>query len=379
MKFLRGFFVILIFTISCKNIEEKLDYDQEFTLKDSFEINLDDKTDYNFYYYDVVNWNERECLVVINQVNNSLDFYDLESGNKKETIPIPIDGPFGLGYVQGFTFVNSDSIFLYRRGTFRGTLLINSLGEVKNSYMPGVKEQSAKDLINHVSIPKNLTYYKNKNLYFLSYQLMDNKNPDNFNKDVLHAGKFGIDSLDISFEKYSGFPPIFWDKTWNSPSTSVSRIMGHEDNWVYSWDLLDSVFVYDFDYKIKKSYYVKSKLRPSKLDYAEFSFPNETMGSNLYYSIKYDRFRNCYYRIYFAKPKDKVEEIPGIHRFDFFPFVIVVLDENFKIIVEKFFPAKKYKPTQSFVGEKGLYLPLSNGLNPELKENKISYELYQVQ
>ncbi|MCH7408553.1 DUF4221 domain-containing protein [Belliella sp. DSM 111904] len=374
----KNFSLLFLLIISCKNVEEKLDYESELILKEQFVINLDDKTDYNFYYYEVVNWQNKECLAVINQVNNSLDFYDLDIGEKVKTIPIPMDGPFGLGYVQGFTYVNSDSVFLYKRGTFRGSILIDSSGEVQNSYFPGIKEQSAKDLVNHVSIPKNPTYFKNNKLHFISYPLEDNQNPDNFHKNVLHAGRFGLDSLSISFEKASGFPPIFWNKTWNSPSCSVSRVLGENDNWVYSWDLLDSLFVFDFEHQSRESYYVKSKLRPSKLDFAEFSFPNDAMGSNLYYSIKYDKYRDCYYRIYFVKPKVKVEEIPGIHRFDFFPFVIMVLDKNFNVISEKYFPSKMYKPTQSFVGEKGFYLPLSNGLNPDLKENKILYELYQI-
>lgn len=372
------FLAIIIFTIACKSDLSEEFYNINFNLVGDFSISLDERSDYNFYYYDVIEISETEYFVAINQLNSNLDFYLLENGEKKFSTPIPIDGPFGLGYVQGFTFVNVDSIFFYRRGSFRGTILTDIEGNVKRSFAPGEKENSVQDIINHVSIPKSPTYFINGKLNFLSYQILDNQNPDNFNSDILHSGNFDLINETIQFEVNSGYPPIFWDKTWSAPSTSVSRILGHNNQWVYSWDLLDSVFVFDFNYKRKRSYMVKSLFKPNNIDLSDYYTNNEYTGTNLYYSIKYDKFRNLYYRILFLKPKVDIKSVPGVPKFDNFPFVILVLDENFNIITEKLFSPMKYKPTQSFVGRDGFYLPLTNGFNPNLKEDLIQYEIYSV-
>ena len=102
------------------------------------------------------------------------------------------------------------------------------------------------------------------------------------------------------------------------------------------------------------------------------------LASSRYGSLLYDSYRNVYYRFAFPTQADltveEIRELPNVPG----PFVVMVFDENLKLLTEKLFEAGTYLPDNSFVGEKGLYLSINHPDNPQNKEDQMSFELVEL-
>lgn len=61
------------------------------------------------------------------------------------------------------------------------------------------------------------------------------------------------------------------------------------------------------------------------------------------------------------------------------PLSIMVLDNNFKVLSEKRFPAKKYDAMAHFVTPEGLWLSTNNQGAPDFNENELSYGLLTIE
>ncbi|WP_332912440.1 DUF4221 family protein [Algoriphagus boritolerans] len=93
-------------------------------------LNLDHRTAPNENYYQYVeNFHGSESMVFHVRKDHSFKIYDLQSGQLKEEINYPVNGPGALPSVYGFYIHNEDSIFLSQQYHYR-VLLTNGNLEV---------------------------------------------------------------------------------------------------------------------------------------------------------------------------------------------------------------------------------------------------------
>jgi len=60
-------------------------------------------------------------------------------------------------------------------------------------------------------------------------------------------------------------------------------------------------------------------------------------------------------------------------------FSIMVLDNALNIIGETFFDERENVPNNSFIAEEGLYISINHPINPDNKENFLSFALLKLE
>ncbi len=127
--------------------------------------------------------------------------------------------------------------------------------------------------------------------------------------------------------------------------------------------------------KSLKSKYLSEKLPNLPLEADPLELRSYSYGSPHYETIVYDPFRKVYLRFAFHKyeldaeaPMDDLRNYSG-------PFSIQVLDEELNLLTERAFEKSRYHPFNFFIAEEGLYLSINHPLNPENKEDELTFEL----
>lgn len=117
-------FVLAVITPSCDSIELKLTNSAEFEVQ-QFTIGLDSiASNYN-QLYDNLKSKDSNILAVMNQINNGIDIYDLESKTLTNRINFPINGPQSIAKIDGFKFIQPDSFFVFPERKLDGYIVSN--------------------------------------------------------------------------------------------------------------------------------------------------------------------------------------------------------------------------------------------------------------
>jgi hypothetical protein len=126
------------------------------------------------------------------------------------------------------------------------------------------------------------------------------------------------------------------------------------------------------------SSYLDETLLSFRADASSEEFQRYAFSSSRYASMLYDSYRNVYYRFAFPTiPDVTADELRNLRTAPG-PFVIMVFDENLKLLTEKLFEAGTYLPDNSFVGEKGLYISINHPDNPKNKEDQMAFEVIEL-
>jgi hypothetical protein len=366
----------IIFSCSSKPTEEEFITD----LYKISEINLplDDSTAFDFIRTSYLFENDTEFLYHQNEFKKSIQVYNLDLETLEKEIRYPFTPPLGINMVQGILVINSDSVFIFPTLTVRGSLLINDSGEVLNRYMPPRDKSIEESLVNHISFGSMPTILNKGRLRFIQLPMFELSNPANINDEFKFEVSYNIEANTLEFVEESGFPDFYQDKIWAGGDLQVSRIEDDFERVIYSWKYLDSLIYISNgkEYKISaRSIYKKNEIKPFSMIPEQEKEGKALIENPKYYGIYYDPYRKLYYRTF---------QIPGIYDQDAIPnemdakkqFSVIVLDKDFKIIKEVIFPGGIYNVYRAFVGKKGFYLPKNNILNPELREDNLSIDVF---
>jgi hypothetical protein len=355
--------------------------DSQSYLKDSLILKIDAKSSYDFNYFGIGIVDEVEQLVILNQVNSSIDFYNLKEGNLEKRFNVPQDGPTPVRNTQGMLFYNQDSIFVFTAYLLSRFGLFDSDGELISLHRPMIESDNPRDKIhNQSSAPSMPTVYLKGKLYF-SHLTMGNP-PGNPKFSESHHPEFlyylekdsvvQIDHLKMPAE-YSG-------STMPLSFSLHSKALNELDEFVISWYASDSLFVYDLDFNLKSVHLGKSSLAKGfeKTTYPLSKEESDrlTISQTHYPRLIYDPHRRLYYRFAFIgrtyNPNELIDYKSTLKN----PFSIIVLDDSFKKLEEILFPGSTYNLYQAFIAENGLYLPKTNLFYTNLDEDKVKYEIF---
>lgn len=349
-------------------------------------LQMDSVSNFDFTEFQVVQEDDTELLLVLNTVNFSLDYYELETGEMVKRTVIVRDEKFPLRPLYGFYYHNADSIFLFNQMLLNGTSLVNAKGEVVSQFSPQKVDRTnpqemMKSLVNHYSKPNNMTIYKDGALYFSDLSLNGFLNSDEDMKAFRPAIKVDLVKNEVLQIDQITVPEFYHGKVWPLELGMYSRIR-QGDWWIYSWNAMDSLLVFDSDWKFVKAVNAKSEFaKPLKYsvvsDAPSDSEIREKVSQTTYSSLIYDAYRDVYYR--FATIGREVEDLDFEEQFPQVKneFSIIVLDKDFNFLTEKRFPGKIHKPYKSFVGKKGLYLSRTNSFYEGISEDEVVLDIYR--
>jgi hypothetical protein len=366
----------IIFSCSSKPTEEEFISD----LYKISEINLplDDSTAFDFIRTSYLFENDTEYLYHQNEFKKSIQIYNLNSETLEKEIKYPFTPPIGINMVQGILAINSDSVFIFPTLTVRGSLLINNSGQVLNRYMPSREKSIEESLVNHISFGSMPTLLSKGKLRFIQLPMFELSNPANINDEFKFEVSYDIEANTLEFVEESGFPSFYQDKIWAGGDLQVSRTSDHLNLMIYSWKYLDSLLLVK-DNQISKvfagSSYFEKENKPFLVIPNQDEKIRKLLENPKYYGIYFDPHKKLYYRTF---------QFPGIYDKNAIPnemdakkqFSVIVLDKDFKIIKEVVFPGGIYNVYRAFVGKQGFYLPKNNILNPELREDNFSIDVF---
>ena len=375
------FFILLL--ISCSKGRNNFDQqvDGNYFLKDSISISIDSISNYDFNYFDVGKIDGNEKLIILNQVNSSLDFYNLTSGGLEDRFLIPQDGPTPVVGTQGMLFHNQDSIFVFTSYLLAKFGLFDGTGEIRSLHSTSIESDNPMDrLLNHSSTPTIPTIYLNGKLYFTKMTMGNPTGNPDFSKSHIAEFIYYLKNDSVVQIQNLKMPSNFEGITMPLSFSFHSKALNDSNEFVISWFASDSLYVYDTDFNQKSVYLGKSGLS-KEFEKTTHQLSKEetdrlTISQTHYPRIIFDPFRQLYYRFVHVARKYDPNELIDHKSIQKNPFSVIVLDKNFNHLGEVVFPGSKYNLYKAFVAENGLYLPLSNIFYVNLNEDEVKYEIF---
>ncbi len=370
-------FYIFIFITSCNSSHTKSLYDLQKS-DEYIDFILDENTK-NFIqtlclYKDKT---QKEYLTFKNSIRNEILFYDMNSHELAFKIEPHVEGSNGVGFFIGYYIHNLDSIFIINED-IKEIALINRSSEVIDK----LQYDYSKDSIPLRQYYGMTSYYNpviliDGNIYIGSgcnRWIADEKNPVSI---YINIKSKEVNTLPFS---YPTLPDALNKAKRNGMEEHYSRSWDGT-HFVYSWTLLEDVYITSQDHKkiIKRN--IKSKYIP-KIGILD-DFGNVTLQQMCenpeYGNLLYDEFRDIYYRI--AYPKTEIEK--GVNPMELLQygrknFSIIILDKNFEIIGETLFPDYSYNSRLMFIRHDGLYISSSHPLNPEFSDDLLSFHRFDL-
>jgi hypothetical protein len=375
----RYLFIFVGLLFSCQNEKSKETQSLQLVPSGTFlKFDLDDSTaniSTGLQYFQ----GDQEYLFNANWATNSLQIYDLQDQKLAKELFFDFEGPNGIGGLFGFKVQSMDSIFLFTAPFGSRFMMVDSEGEIKKRI--------------DYQIPEGLGSFFVHNAYMLSPPVIQggllaantrfSANIREVTQALLSSKNIGIE-VDLNTGESKRMAHFFPSDYLASGQKmlDLSRAQG-KDKIVYSF-FGDHQLYYSsaFDLPLRPiqaaSSYLENSMPVFQSDSPSELILQYNLASSRYGSLLYDSYRNVYYRFAFPTQADltveEIRELPNVPG----PFVVMVFDENLKLLTEKLFEAGTYLPDNSFVGEKGLYLSINHPDNPQNKEDQMSFELVEL-
>ncbi|MFN3801036.1 DUF4221 family protein [Belliella pelovolcani] len=374
-----SFLTLLLSYFSC-NVNSHKEVTYELTSAGDINLAIDETTpDFSMglQYVD----SSDELVWNINWTTNSLQIYDLGKGELIKTISMEKEGDGGVGEIMAFHVYNMDSIFVF---PFRGAgfSLIDSSGNLINRFKYALPENHTSGFVHNISyisppvIVGNEIYFKTRPGIVNNYREMSSKmladshlafrmNLDDLNPQLV-PHHYPSDYLANGFKRFEfssaqgsgkivysffGDHQLYWSADFNSPLQQVSA----------------------------KSKYLKDQLPLFPIDGATLESQKYSNASARYDNLLYDPYREVFYRFAYPELDANTEEEVRALRNNPGPFVVMVFDQNLKLVSEKYFEGGRYLPLNAFVGKKGLYISTNNPDNPENQEDLMGFEIFVLE
>ncbi|WKK81706.2 DUF4221 family protein [Marivirga arenosa] len=379
---IKKIFFLLIITFFIYSCSDKIDSSKEPKIKVArsfLELKVNDSTSNISRGLQAFNNEGHEILFNINWGLNSLQIYNLEDSKLIKEIFFETEGEKSVGRIFGFHVHSLDSIFLFSQRTSDFSI-IDTAYNIKDKI-----EYTAPDVYSNAFV---------HNSYFLSTPiLIDNKlivkthiqgnyrsmtNAELEKKSISYSVDIKSGETELLVQKY---PEDYLNEGLKFYEYSMA---GHEDQIVFSFFGDHRLFYTSKEDENKlqstvaKSKYLADKLPLFPVNGAREETYEYLFASDHYESLLYDKYRDLYYR--FAYPQQKFENIEDLQRFRDAPdsFSLMILDGDLNILEEILFDESRLVPNNVFVGKKGLYISTSHPLNPEMKEDKMIFDLVEV-
>ncbi|WP_297335645.1 DUF4221 family protein [Algoriphagus sp.] len=355
--------------------------DSQAYLKDSLILKIDDKSRYDFNYFEIGRIDGREKLVVLNQINSSIDFYNLQDGNIEDRFDVSQDGPTPVRNIQGMHFYNQDSIFVFTSFLLSKFGLFDKNGKVRSLHRPIIESDNPRDkVINQASNPTMPTVFSNGKLFFSQLTLGNPAGNPKFSESHYPEFIYYLEKDSAVQVQHLKMPADFLGSTMPLSFSFHSKALNNSNEFVISWFASDSLYVFDMDFNLKSVYLGKSGLSKGfeKTTYplSQEESDRLTISQTHYPRLIYDSYRRLYYRFaYIGRPYDP-NELIDYKSTQKNPFSIIVLDEEFSKLEEVIFPGSVYNLYHAFVAESGLYLPMTNIFYVNLNEDEVKYEIF---
>lgn len=387
LKFL--IFPLLIgFLFSCSETISNTDNNNNFTLIKKSEIQFPVDSTSSFLTNNL-GIDENGLFYFRDVFNNKIKFFD-SSANLVRTVKIPTYGPNSISSPSGIKLLGADSLLIFQR-----PLRINYTNfdfdtvSMEKIEIPMINLNSPFNLpsFNIISYPE---IFGNKIYFTCSPIFADGHTLPMYSQDSLRSGMISrpmvasveIGSNQVQWENIF-YPAMLLDIPIHGMSNRIYSTR-KDDKLIISFLFSHEIQIFDTQTKAKEYTELKSKYEIDLVSKNAERTPqgaSELVETNYIYSqILYDPYRKLFYRTV-LHPAPSYDGIPQRRTKAEDPraFSIIIADENFNKLGEVDFPGSKYFYQCWFVGPKGLHISTNNLNNPDMSEDWLSFDIFEVE
>lgn len=317
-------------------------------------------------------------LFNVNQTNNEIQLYNLESRKMEKRMVFDLEGPEGVEFISGIHVQSMDSIFLFGY-PMRNLQLTDTSGSIKANYKYEPPLYYLGAYLNNVHFVYTPILSGNKLLVNTKFEgdLRTIEDDTLATKSLSYT--INLDNSEVKLQ------PMTWPAGYNAsgPKLLDFSMASNGENLVYSLVADHALYVADLDGNFIKKVDAKSR-------YVDQGFPsfNEAtdrfktmkyvLASDRYERLLYDEYRGVFYRFVFPKVEvQNEEEITQLRRFPR-KFAVMILDKDLNVLGETLMPENTYYPGNSFVSKEGLYISINHPDNPKNEEDLMSFEVFKL-
>ncbi|MEG1555269.1 MAG: DUF4221 family protein [Bacteroidales bacterium] len=360
---------VLLFIFNCnKTPTQCLKYEREITLTRATE-------EAEYFYTQYIDKENGEDLILGNPQNSkTLYYHNLNDGSIVKKVVLPCRQA-----IRGFYCDRNDDIYYcpnhspellkYSHQTFQiDTLLNMDIPYLENCIKHNIKLGVGIEFMVAPCSPLiiNKPYYYIPNIIHPDYNILE--------QPPLYIFEEVADSLLIHTEIVH-FPDKLHQNgkslfpynlgityTINDKNELIVSHFADHHIYVYNNDKLDTIVLCKSKYVDKLPSFINKNEIHNEQVYVQRSY-----SENSYVGIYYDKYRNLYYRI--AKLKSKFADSHS----DQSDFVVIIIDENFKMIGEQIFNHTDYLSVGLIITKEGLLLKKTDNYS-----GKTRYGLFKI-
>lgn len=357
------FLSAIIFCISCnketvKNEQwNKVENRCTIELKAKVDIPIDDETSALIPYMQYFDENTvTDMLLTLNTHNNSIYFFDYARKEFIKKIMYEKEGNNGVGEIQGFNYLNPDSIFVYNYWGM--TIYLTNDRSVVNwkRRLPMDGFNRAEFMPAYPWLQTNSPMiYLDKELVFGGFMGAETTAQTITNSPVTTIYDFQKDTIFFA----NNYPEQYIKYNWGGGFFKMPYFDVNKDkkNVIVSFPQDHNIYVYSLDSREQHKFYAGSSMIPEikafdpKKELRTQLDDNRTkrwfFSTPSYRNIIYDKYRDLYYRLFCLPLKE------GNDKWQ--PLGLIVLDGNFNYVGEGLLPEDvNLRYSNSFVSKEGL-------------------------
>ena len=339
----------------------------------SFQIDEETKLPNNLCWFKD---GDKEYLSFVNIYNRTeILIYDLKTGQLTNKIEFEREGPNGILEIYSHSIINFDSIYI---SCANEQLCLSDTSSQIKQRIPMPKLTDSSKVIAPLSPPTII----NHQIY-----IPQNVNPQ-LGENYMGKSPLGV-MIDTITHKVTATPLHYSNLYSNEDlmyATHGNRTQYIFDGnlFVYSYDILDSLYVLDSELSKIGSYYAKSRYIDEVRTHSNRNWDlnmvlRQTCETPSYGTVVYDKYRQVYYR--FAYPETKIEKKDNaldVFREGRKVFSIIILDKDMHMIGETLFPEYSYNSNLFFVNKDGLYLCKTHSKRSDFDENVFCFQCFEL-
>ena len=302
---------------------------------------------------------EDDLLLFYNQYDNSIYAFNYEQGTLNKSIQLRKEGNNGVGEIQGFSYVNRDSIFVYNYEMFT-LFLVNSSATVlwkKRLPMDEISEKGFLPAYPWLQTNCLMVYWNNK-LILGGFGATESEKESSSNLPVTTIYEFQKDTVLLA----NNYPSQYQQYNWGGAFFRMPYFDVNKDNGtiLVSFPQDHNLYVYSLYEFIQKKYYAgcnqikqinaydqkKGEIIDQERAYKWY------LNTPSYRNIHYDPYRKLYYRLACLPANETLKKkyTIGIR-----PIILIVMDEYLRYLGECVLPDNiELRYTNSFVTKDGL-------------------------
>lgn len=287
-----------------------------------------------------------------NGFKSEIIFFDAD--NKIHNRKISIDIPNSMD-IRSVYYISQDSMLLYSHKTF-DLYLVNGDGRIRNKYNLRPLSKTM-PIVCSLTQSGKILLHKDK-LYVPGFSVGEKKDIKNKPSGIC---------LDMNTKEYNYFmdiPEKYFKYYWGGLySWLVYATSNNKSQVVYSYPACHEVYVYDVNTQKSKSFPGGSSLieeieplsekRMTLVPEIKDEATKYFFNNNSYELIKYDKYRDCYYRMAFF-PNEESENY-AMNR------SIIILSNTFEFLGEKKLRTDVTYTSALMVTPKGIFVPFHSG------------------